>query len=65
MAEGSGSMLKVDLGSWDEYKNLQKSFCLAQFKDIKMKYSHWDLMWIGDKGSHFFQWFNIRRESCS
>lgn len=34
MVECSGSLLKVDLGSWEDYKNRLYS---AQFKDIKRK----------------------------
>lgn len=43
MVECSGSLVKVDLGSWEDYKNRLYS---AQFKYIKKKYSLWDLKWI-------------------
>lgn len=59
MVECSGSLLKVDLGSWEDYKNRLYS---AQFKDIKRKYSLWDLKCKREKGSYFFKWYNVTRD---
>lgn len=50
MVECSGSLVNVDLGSWEDYKNHLYS---AQFKDIKKKYSLWDLKWIRKKRKLF------------
>lgn len=59
MVECSGSLVNVDLGSWEDYKNHLYS---AEFKDIKKKYSLWDLKWIRKKESYFFRWYNVTRD---
>lgn len=59
MVECSGSLVNVDLGSWEDYKNHLYS---AQFQDIKKKYSLWDLKWIRKKESYFFKWYNVTRD---